>query len=156
MRLILRTLINEVFELDVEPSDTIFSVKDKVQERLGILKLSQRLVLKDMQLNTLRSLFDWETLAEIEIRPEARLYVIPAMRFHVDFQFRLPSGQELKLTVTAVPFWRVKALIQERTGFASESLRIQFEGREIGSEEMTDQILIKPTSPPFIVSYVGV
>lgn len=70
MQLFVKTLTGKTITLDVEPSDTILSVKVKIQEREGIPPAQQRLTLDGKQLE------EGKTLAYYNIQDGTTIYLI--------------------------------------------------------------------------------
>lgn len=67
MQIFIKTLTGKVLTLEVEPREKIHEVKVKIQAREGIPPELQRLTFKSKQLESEKSLADYEVPAEAEL-----------------------------------------------------------------------------------------
>ena len=126
MQILIKTLTGKIIELDVDSSDTIEKLKNKIYDKTGIPQERQKLILAGKILANDRKLNDYN------IQKDSTLTLILRPKQGKYFLVKTTIGKIIELDIElSTTIENVKALIQNKEGIPPGEQRLIFEGKQL-------------------------
>ncbi|XP_066455602.1 polyubiquitin-like [Eleutherodactylus coqui] len=149
MKIFVKTLTGKKITLEVEPSDTIASVKHKIQNIEGIPPDQQRMMFADRELDNAK------TLHHYNISRGSTLSIFRPVKFYqITINMEILKNKTMILKVlTSDTIKDVKAKIQDKEGIPADQQRLKFNDRELDNKHTLNHYNIQDKATLYLTKH---